>query len=84
VPVLTVFAGPNGSGKSSLIRQVEFEGRENLLEPMRLLSASNRNIRAGPESQQEAKFFVGQRSTFEAGRALPSKPHWPESGQTPR
>jgi predicted ABC-type ATPase len=33
VPVLTVFAGPNGSGKSSLIRQVEFEGRENLLEP---------------------------------------------------
>jgi predicted ABC-type ATPase len=33
VPVLTVFGGPNGSGKSSLIRQVEFEGRENLLEP---------------------------------------------------
>ena len=33
MPVLTVFAGPNGSGKSSLIRQVEFEGRENLLEP---------------------------------------------------
>jgi predicted ABC-type ATPase len=33
VPVLTIFAGPNGSGKSSLIRQVEFEGRENLLEP---------------------------------------------------
>jgi predicted ABC-type ATPase len=33
VPVLTVFAGPNGSGKSSLIRQVEFEGSENLLEP---------------------------------------------------
>jgi hypothetical protein len=32
VPVLTIFAGPNGSGKSSLIRQVEFEGRENLLE----------------------------------------------------
>jgi predicted ABC-type ATPase len=33
VAVLTVFAGPNGSGKSSLIRGVEFEGRENLLEP---------------------------------------------------
>jgi predicted ABC-type ATPase len=33
VPVLTVFAGPNGSGKSSLIKRVEFEGRENLLEP---------------------------------------------------
>lgn len=33
MPVLTVFAGPNGSGKSSLIRQVDFEGRDNLLEP---------------------------------------------------
>jgi predicted ABC-type ATPase len=33
VPILTVFAGPNGSGKSSLIRQVDFEGRDNLLEP---------------------------------------------------
>lgn len=33
MPVLTIFAGPNGSGKSSLIRQVEFEGRANLLEP---------------------------------------------------
>jgi predicted ABC-type ATPase len=32
VPVLTVFAGPNGSGKSSIIRLVDFEGRENLLE----------------------------------------------------
>ncbi len=33
MPVLTVFAGPNGSGKSSLIGQIDFEGRENLLEP---------------------------------------------------
>ncbi|HWE53606.1 MAG TPA: AAA family ATPase [Bryobacteraceae bacterium] len=33
MPVLTVFAGPNGSGKSSLIRRVDFEGRQNLLEP---------------------------------------------------
>jgi predicted ABC-type ATPase len=32
VPVLTVVGGPNGSGKSSVIRSVEFEGRENLLE----------------------------------------------------
>ena len=33
MPVLTVFAGPNGSGKSSFIRQIEFEGKLNLLEP---------------------------------------------------
>jgi predicted ABC-type ATPase len=32
VPVLTVVGGPNGSGKSSVIRSVEFEGRDNLLE----------------------------------------------------
>jgi predicted ABC-type ATPase len=32
VPVLTVVGGPNGSGKSSIIRGVEFEGRDNLLE----------------------------------------------------
>jgi predicted ABC-type ATPase len=32
VPVLTVVGGPNGSGKSGVIRSVEFEGRDNLLE----------------------------------------------------
>ena len=30
--VLTIFAGANGSGKSSIIRKIEFAGRENLLE----------------------------------------------------
>jgi recombinational DNA repair ATPase RecF len=30
--VLTVFAGPNGSGKSSVIRRVDFAGRDHLLE----------------------------------------------------
>ena len=48
MPVLTVFAGPNGSRKSSLIRQVEFEGRQNLLEP----DAIARRIR--PESPRQA------------------------------
>jgi predicted ABC-type ATPase len=43
VPVPTIFAGPNGSGKSSLIRQVEFEGRSNLLEP----DAIARRIKSG-------------------------------------
>ena len=32
MPVLTVFAGPNGSGKSSIIRRLDFEGTENLLQ----------------------------------------------------
>ena len=31
--VFTVIAGPNGSGKSSLTRQLDFEGRVNLLDP---------------------------------------------------
>jgi len=33
VPVLTVVAGPNGSGKSTLTKALDFEGRENLLDP---------------------------------------------------
>lgn len=32
MPVLTVVGGPNGSGKSSIIRSVELEGRDDLLE----------------------------------------------------
>ncbi len=32
MPVLTIFAGPNGSGKSSIIRRVQFAGRDHLLE----------------------------------------------------
>lgn len=54
MPVLTVFAGPNGSGKSSLIRQVEFEGRENLLEP----DAIARRI--SPELPQRAGISAGR------------------------
>lgn len=33
MPVLTVAAGPNGSGKSTHTRALDFEGRENLLDP---------------------------------------------------
>ena len=54
MPVLTVFAGPNGSGKSSLIRQVEFEGRENLLEA----DAIARRIK--PELPQRAGISAGR------------------------
>ena len=55
MPVLTVFAGPNGSGKSSLIRQVEFEGRENLLEPDAIARRINPKVpqRAGISAGRE-------------------------------
>lgn len=33
MPILTVIAGPNGSGKSTYTRALDFEGRENLLDP---------------------------------------------------
>ena len=54
MPVLTVFAGPNGSGKSSLVRQVEFEGRENLLEPDAIARRIN------PELPQRAGIPAGR------------------------
>jgi predicted ABC-type ATPase len=54
VPVLTIFAGPNGSGKSSLIRQVEFEGRGNLLEPDAIARRIN------PETPQQAGLSAGR------------------------
>ncbi len=83
MPVLTVFAGPNGSGKSSLIRQVEFEGRENLLEP----DAIARRIK--PEFPQRAGIrpdgiFFEARSTFEPPRASLSKPRWRAIGRAIR
>jgi predicted ABC-type ATPase len=54
VPILTVFAGPNGSGKSSLIRQVDFEGRQNLLEPDAIAGRIN------PEFPQRAGIPAGR------------------------
>ena len=54
MPVLTVFAGPNGSGKSSLIRQIDFEGRQNLLEPDAIAG------RIKPEFPQRAGISAGR------------------------
>ncbi|HEY4087856.1 MAG TPA: AAA family ATPase [Bryobacteraceae bacterium] len=33
MPQLTVISGPNGSGKTSVVGQLDYEGRENLLDP---------------------------------------------------
>jgi hypothetical protein len=52
--------------------------------PGRKQGASSRNFRNKPASQPEGKFFAGLRSTFGAGRALLSKPPWPETGRTLR
>ena len=54
MPALTIFAGPNGSGKSSLIRQVQFEGRENLLEPDAIAK------RISPECPQQGGISAGR------------------------
>jgi len=64
VPSLTIFAGPNGSGKSSLIRQVEFEGRENLLEPDAIAK------RISPESPQQGGISAGREVLIRAAEYI--------------
>jgi len=64
VPVLTIFAGPNGSGKSSLIAQVEFEVRQNLLEP----DASAKRI--NPESPQKGGVAAGREMLLRTAQYL--------------
>jgi predicted ABC-type ATPase len=67
VPTLTIFAGPNGSGKSSLIRQVEFEGRENLLEPDAIAK------RISPESPQQGGISAGREVLIRAAEYIRSR-----------
>lgn len=54
MPVLTIFAGPNGSGKSSIIRRVDFTGRDNLLEADAIAS------RIHPGAAQLAALMAGR------------------------
>ena len=54
MPLPTVFAGPNGSGKSSPIKQVNFEGQQNLLEPDAVARRMN------PEFPRKAGISAGQ------------------------
>ncbi len=70
MPLLTVFAGPNGSGKSSLIRQVDFEGRQNLLEPDAVAKRINpgfpreAGIAAGREVLRRTADYIQREESF--------------------
>jgi len=48
LPQLTVISGPNGSGKTSVVGQLDYEGRENLLDPDAIARRMN------PEDLQRA------------------------------
>jgi predicted ABC-type ATPase len=70
VPLLTVIAGPNGSGKSSVTRQLDFEGKNNLLDPdavaRRLDSEDPRRaaVSAGREVILRTRQYVANRESF--------------------
>lgn len=54
MPQLTVISGPNGSGKTSVIGQLDYEGRENLLDPDAIARRMN------PEDIQRAAVSAGR------------------------
>ena len=70
MPLLTVFAGPNGSGKSSLIKQVKFEGQQNLLEPDAVARRMNpefprkAGISAGREVLRRTREYIRREESF--------------------
>jgi predicted ABC-type ATPase len=70
VPVLTIFAGPNGSGKSSIIRRVNFAGRDHLLEPdaianrIHLSDPRLAEITAGREVLRQTPEYIGSGQVF--------------------
>lgn len=54
MPQLTVISGPNGSGKTSVVGQLDYEGRENLLDPDAIARRMN------PENIQRAAVAAGR------------------------
>jgi predicted ABC-type ATPase len=70
VAVLTIFAGPNGSGKSSIIRRVDFAGRDHLLEADAIASRIHVNdprlaaITAGREVLRRTQEYLGSGQDF--------------------
>jgi predicted ABC-type ATPase len=79
VPVLTVVAGPNGSGKSTYTRALDFEGRENLLDPdaisRRLNPGDPRGaaIASAREILDRIQHCLGRRISFAIETTLASK-----------
>ncbi len=79
MPVLTVVAGPNGSGKSTLTKALNFEGRENLLDPdaiaRRLNASAPRSVTlaAGREILMRIEDCLDKRASFAIETTLASK-----------
>ena len=78
MPVLTVFAGPNGSGKSSIIKRLDFEGAENLIQAdeiaKRINSAdpSRAAVAAGREVITRTRLYVRNHQSFAIETTLAS------------
>jgi predicted ABC-type ATPase len=70
VSVLTIFAGPNGSGKTSVIRRVDFAGRDHLLEADAIASEIQVSdprramISAGREVLRRTQKYLGSGQNF--------------------
>jgi predicted ABC-type ATPase len=70
VSVLTIFAGPNGSGKSSVIRRLDFAGRDHLLEAEAVASQIHVGdprlamITAGREVLRRTQEYLGSCEDF--------------------
>jgi predicted ABC-type ATPase len=70
VPVLTVVAGPNGSGKSSILRILQFEGKENLLDTDAIAKEMNPSdpyqaaLAAGREVIRRERDFIERGESF--------------------
>jgi predicted ABC-type ATPase len=76
---LTVVAGPNGSGKSTYTRALDFEGRENLLDPdavSRRLSPANPRtaaIASAREILERMQYCLDRRTSFAIETTLASR-----------
>ncbi len=79
MPVLTVVAGPNGSGKSTLTKALDFEGRENLLDPdviarrLNPVDPQSVAIAAGREILRRIKLYLDARVSFAIETTLASR-----------
>jgi predicted ABC-type ATPase len=70
VPTLTIVAGPNGCGKSTTIAELEFEGKENLIDGDRIAremwpdAPDSAAISAGREVIRRTHEYLDRRESF--------------------